>query len=244
MFKKIFIQKRLKLYLILCLIFLFSFFTFGCNKSSDIESQQSKFDQFIHKVFVNEVQSDALSLHYTLSRPEEFGIEPSEVTLGEYSIIRLKEELMTSKEYLKELKEFDYDSLTLDQQLTYDILHNYLETELELGNYLYYFESLGPTTGLQAQLPILLAEYNFYDKDDIERYLDLLPCVYDYFEDISEFEKEKSEKGLFMSDAVADRIIQQCEAFIANPDENLLIEYFDEKLNFSNLTDEERKLIK
>ena len=245
MFKKIFIQKRLKLYLILCLIFLFSFFTFGCNKSSDIESQQSKFDQFIHKVFVNEVQSNALSLHYTLSRPEEFGIEPSEVTLGEYSIIRLKEELMTSEEYLKELKEFDYNSLTLDQQLTYDILHNYLETELELGNYLYYFESLGPTTGLQAQLPILLAEYNFYDKDDIERYLDLLPCVYDYFEDISEFEKEKSEKGLFMSNAVADRIIQQCEAFIANPDENLLIEYFDEKIkSFQNLTDEERKTYK
>ena len=230
MFKKIFIQKRLKLYLILCLIFLFSFFTFGCNKSSDIESQQSKFDQFIHKVFVNEVQSDALSLHYTLSRPEEFGIEPSEVTLGKYSIIRLKEELMTCWEYLKELKEFDYNSLTLDQQLTYDSFHIIIWRQNWNWVIIYIILKALVSTGLQAQLPILLAEYNFYDKDDIERYLDLLPCVYDYFEDISEFEKEKSEKGLFMSNAIPDRIIQQCEAFIANPDENLLIEYFDEKI--------------
>lgn len=233
-------KKRIKLFLILSLFSLFSFLSIGCGTSSNSESHQSKFDEFIHELFVNEVQSDTLSLNYSLANPEAFGIEHNEATLGEYSIRKMKEDLMSTEQYLKDLKKFKYDALTADQQLTYDILYNYMETELELGNYLYYFESLGPTTGLQAQLPILLAEFNFYDRDDIERYLELLPCVYDYFEDIAEFEREKSEKGLFMSDAVADRIIEQCNSFIANPENNFLIEYFDEKIEaFNGLTNEE-----
>jgi len=48
-----------------------------------------------------------------------------------------------------------------------------------------------------------------------------------------------------MSDTVADRIIEQCEAFIANPDKNLLIEYFNEKIdNFPGLTDAEKEKYK
>ena len=34
-----------------------------------------------------------------------------------------------------------------------------------------------------------------------------------------------------MPDAAADRIIAQCEAFIADPEENYLIEYFNDKID-------------
>ena len=34
-----------------------------------------------------------------------------------------------------------------------------------------------------------------------------------------------------MADYTADAIISQCETFIANPDENLLIDIFQEKLD-------------
>jgi uncharacterized protein (DUF885 family) len=109
-----------------------------------------------------------------------------------------------------------------------------------MGNYLYYNECLGPTTGLQAQLPILLAEYNFDEISDIDDYLTLLPCVYDYFEDIVQFEKEKSARGLFMSDDVADQIIGQCNAFIIDPEDNFLIRYFNEKIaGYPGLSDSE-----
>jgi uncharacterized protein (DUF885 family) len=48
--------------------------------------------------------------------------------------------------------------------------------------------------------------------------------------------------GLFMSNAVADRIMDQCEAFIKNPEDNFLIEYFNEKIsNFKGLSKEEVK---
>lgn len=234
--------KRIKKYIAFCIFSLVIILSNGCNKSSIPESQQSLFDEFIHEFFIEEVQSDTLSLNYTLARPEEFGIVQTETSLGEFSVSHMKEDLLNSEKHLSELKKFGYNELTHDQQLTYDILKSYLELELELGNYLYYMESLGPTTGLQAQLPILLAEYNFYDKEDIDRYLELLVCVKDYFEDVADFEKEKSKHGLFMTDAVADRIIEQCEAFIANPEQNFLIEYFNEKIEtFQGLSATERE---
>jgi uncharacterized protein (DUF885 family) len=237
-------KKRLKLYIITGLITLIILLSTGCENSSP-QSQQADFDTFINQLFVEKVQSDTISLNYSLAQPEDYGIVHTETTLGEYSISKMKEEIEASKKHLKKLQGFKYSKLSPEQQITYDVVEHSLELELELGNYLYYLESLGPTTGLQAQLPILLAEFNFYDKDDIEKYLDLLPCVKDYFEDIAQFEREKSEQGLFMTDAVADRIIEQCEAFIENPENNFLIEYFDEKIdNFNGLSKEESEEFK
>ena len=86
-----------------------------------------------------------------------------------------------------------------------------LSLTLPLGIILIITNVSGRPRGIQAQLPILLAEYSFYNKQDIEEYIDLLPCIYDYFEDIVIFEEEKSNRGLFMRDEVADRIIGQCE---------------------------------
>ncbi len=234
-------KSRIKLYILLSLFSFMIVLSAGCDRPSIQESQQSLFDKFINELFTEQVQSDTLSLNYILASPEDFGIVHAETTLGEYSIDHMKEELVSTEQYLHDLHAFDYSQLTADQQLTYDILNHYLELELQLGDYLYYIESLGPTTGLQAQLPILLAEYNFYDKDDIERYLELLVCVKDYFEDVAEFEREKSKQGLFMTDAVADRIIDQCEAFIAFPEQNFLIEYFNEKIeSFPGLSRDEK----
>ena len=238
-------KRRVRQYLLISLFLIFTILCFGCSRPQLQESQQSLFDDFINDIFVEEVQSDTLSLNYALARPEAFGIVPPETTLGEYSINHMKEELISTEQYLSSLQRFDYNELTTEGQLTYDILKQYLEQELQLGDYLYYLETLGPTTGLQAQLPILLAEYNFYDKEDIDRYLELLVCVKDYFEDVAEFEREKSKQGLFMTDAVADGIIEQCEAFIANAEQNFLIEYFNEKIDsFPGLSDEERAAYK
>lgn len=236
-------KKKLKYFLVVFLGVLV--FCFGCSKNPKPEEIQIAFDSFTHQLFVDMVQSDTLSLNYSLARPEAYGITPRETTFGEYSIAVMKNGLFKTENYLDKLKSFDYELLNEDQQLTYDILKGYLEQDMAFGDFLYYKEVLGPTTGIQAQLPILLAEYNFHDKSDIDQYIDLLSCVDDYFEDIAQFEKEKAERGLFMRDAVADRIIEQCEAFIKSPEDNFLITYFNDKIeHFKGLTDSEIALYK
>jgi uncharacterized protein (DUF885 family) len=234
-------RKRI-LSLIMILIFILSFTPLlnGCGSRSSRQEVREDFDLFLNDIFVLEVQSDTLSLNYSLTNPENYGITDKKTPLGAYSVRHMNSDLSATENYLHRLLSFDYTLLTDDQQLTYSILKSYLEQNMDLGKFMYYNECLGPTTGIQAQLPILLAEYNFYDKGDIDEYLRLLPCVYDYFEDIAQYEQEKSEWGLFMNDAVAKRIIKQCKAFIKNPEENFLIEYFNEKISlYEGLTQSE-----
>ncbi|MFR3321916.1 MAG: DUF885 family protein [Lachnospiraceae bacterium] len=82
------------------------------------------------------------------------------------------------------------------QQVTYAILRTGSDTELSVQIFCSMREPLGPALGIQAQLPILLAEYSFRTKGDIENYLSLLTQVPDYFLSLLSFEREKAVAGL------------------------------------------------
>ena len=215
----------------------------GCNlDKKTLNGELEDFSTFTNRIFTTEVQQDTITLNYSLANPKSYGITKPDATLGHFSVDYINKSLVRSENYLSTLKKYDYNTLTDEEQLTYDILKRDLELELKLGDFILYTESLGPTTGIQAQLPILLAEYNFYSKEDIDTYLLLLPQVYHYFEEIITFEKEKSKAGLFMSDKVADNIISQCNSFISHKEDNYLIDIFNDTMdNFPDLTDKERE---
>lgn len=208
--------------------------TLSRPKVEDTRSQeqtQSDFDDFIHQIFVEEVTSDSLTLNYTLYNPKDYGIEDVTPTLGEYSLSHFRDNIMVSENWLASLEHFDYDKLTEEQRLIYDILRQLLKTDLKGSDLIEYSECLGPTTGMQAQLPVLLAEYSFYGQEDVEDYLELLTQIPDYFEQIIAFEQKKSANGLFMSDDTAQAIIEQCQEFITSPEDNYLITTFKSRLN-------------
>lgn len=236
-------NKKTYFLFLLCLS-LFCFLT-GCNHTTVVEHAQtadSTFDDFTNNIFINEVQKDGLTLNYTLSNPEKYGIKNTKPTLGDFSVEHMTAELAMTENYLSTLNEFDYSSLTKEQQITYDILKNYLEQELKISNFSLYPEILSPTTGIQAQLPVLLAEYNYYSKKDIDNYLSLLKDMPRYFGQIIDYEKQKSDAGLFMSDHSADAIISQCEQFIKEKETNLLIEVFHDRMTeLDILSEKERK---
>ena len=210
--------------------------------TSPEEQTQQAFDQFTEELFRDTVSSDTISLHYTLTDPEAYGITETPITFGTFSADSFQdacEELQTVR---AELSAFSYEDLTESQQLTYDILMEYLTTELQGTDFELYQEALGPTTGIQAQLPVLLAEYTFYSAEDVEVYLQLLECLPDYFSSLLEFEQRKSEAGLFFSDTTADAVIASCESFIADPENNYLLSVFDDKVDaLEGLTQEQRE---
>ena len=74
-----------------------------------------------------------------------------------------------------------------------------------------YDQPLSSSLGIQSQLPILLSEYVFYTRQDVEDYLSLLSSIDTYYESIVEYEKQKSEAGLGLCDTAIDRIIQNRE---------------------------------
>jgi len=199
------------------------------------------FETYTEQLFLEEIKENTVNLHYTLAYPENFGITEYTPSLGTFSV----EEMQQSYEKLKQVKEeltaFSYDELGKEQQFTYDIILDYINTELLAEDLLLYSEVLGPTTGYQVQLPVLLAEYTFRREQDVKDYLALVAQTDEVFGQIVEFEKQKSEAGLFMPDYVADAIITQCQAFIENPEENYLIEIFESKINAMDGLSEEKK---
>lgn len=209
--------------------------------TSHVFSEDAKFQKFTETLFQAEVSGSTLNLHYTLAHPEQYQISSDKITLGEVPLD--PQSTYTQMEnYEKTLQSFSYDDLSEENQLTLDLLLLYFHTQSSLGNQYLLDEYLSPSLGIQAQLPILLAEYPFYDKQDITDYLHLLTCVDDYFQSILKFEKKKSDAGLFMSDTTLDRILQQCQSFTQDPSDNYLSDIFQEKLqDFSGLSKEEKK---
>lgn len=221
--------------LTLCLVF---FLGIGMGYVSEHGlSENSRFESFTENLFRAEVSANTLTLHYALADPASQGIKKPAVSLGTVSsdTASAEETARLCQNYEKQLKNFHYSRLSKDNQLTLDMLLLYFHTRASLGKNYILDEPLGPSLGIQAQLPVLLAEYAFYTKEDISDYLKLLGTIKPYFQSILDFEKEKISSGCFMSNTTLDRILKQCSSFIQNPDSNYMDDIFAQKLKtFSN----------
>ena len=213
----------------LLVLTLFAGLTAGYFSAHGI-TENGKFEAFSRKVFQNEVSGSTLTLHYTLAHPEKQGIPRKKATLGTIPT-DMKNTYQICSQYEKKLKSFRYSCLSTKNQLTLDSMLLYYHTEKSLGGNYLLQEPLGPSLGIQAQLPVLLAEYAFYKDQDITDYLNLLTTILPYFQSILKFEKKKSEAGFFMSDTTLDRVLAQCSAFIQNPDNNYMLDIFQKKLS-------------
>ena len=212
--------------------------------SADTREVRDAFDKFTNELFTEVVSTDALTLHYELADPSLYDIEPDSIDLGIIDAAYDPSVMETEVDEYQRLQEFPYESLSESQQVTYDLLDEYYKSseEIDAEKYFYFSEPLTVPSGQHSLLPILMAEYTFYDKEDVENYITLLEDFPEYFRQIIAFEKAKSDAGLFMSDTQADSVIEGCETFIEDPENNALIEVFPEKLqDLPDLTDAEIK---
>lgn len=208
-------------------------------------SMQKNFDLFTDDLFRNEISNSGISFHFTMADPASRGLKTVPLTLGDFSLDNMKKNSKDLAELKKKLNQFNPRKLTKDQRLTYQILYSYIDTEMTSEGLELYTQPLTTTIGIQAQLPVLFAEYAFYSKDDVDHYLSLLSTIDDYYSQILEFEKQKSEAGLFMSDSAADHVLKSCEAYLIQPDHSFLSETFNTRIDALNdLTPEEKAAYK
>ena len=203
-------------------------------------NENQQFENYTKALFCQEVAGSTVSLHYTLKDPSAFGIENTPVSFG--TCTADTEAICASTENaLAAVTSFDRSRLSKRNRLTYDVLKDYLTSASEMAPYALYEEPLAPLTGTQAQLPVLLSEYQFYTQADIDTYLELLTKTPEYFHSILEFEQAKSEAGLFMAAYSADGIIKECQAFIDMGDNNYLYSSFTDRLDSIELPSDTKK---
>lgn len=191
---------------------------------------QHSFEEFTMEIFCHEIAGNTLNLHYTLTEPESFGIEESSPSFGSLNKAEADKEISYLKNCQEQLAHFLNSGLEGEKLLTAEILDWWLTGQIHSEKYYYYQEPLGPTLGIQAQLPVLLAEFPFRNQKDIDTYLELLTILPAYFEEIAAFEREKSERGLFMKDEILDKILAQCNSLFPINETHFLVTTFQERL--------------
>jgi uncharacterized protein (DUF885 family) len=246
------------IYILLCIIIIT--ITSGCSTPflSDNNSNNTKnnnaqtstidyaladneaFNNYTNDLFCNFVTSDTVTLHSLLEHPKDYGIDDYEVTLGSIDLEEL-DSVNDITEALNELLTFDRSSLSQSQQITYDELKRYLETQLEYSDLYLFNTQLSTTIGIQVQLPLIFAEYSFEEEKDITEYITLMCDTDRFFQNIVDYETLRSKAGYFMQDELANEIITQCQTFVQSVDSGFLITTFDERLNsLNNISDEQK----
>lgn len=238
------LKHRKKIFLILpccLLVILISFLSGNAFWSSlHAESSDRQFRTFTRSLFQTEVSANTISLHYTLRSPSDYGIADIPATYGSLSSDPVAAKASV-RNVLSSLQEFDPDTLSSENALTFKILDTYLKNASTGTDYLLYQEPLGPVSGIHTQLPVLLSEYSFYDTQDVETYLALLKETPSYFDSVIRFEQKKAASGLFMPDYQADSILDTCQSFIDMGKENYLVSTFNERIASLDLLPENKK---
>ncbi len=211
----------------------------GCGRQGQRDEDQ-RFEAYTSALFRTEAASDAVTLHYTLKEPENYGITASAEGFGE--ITSDASQVRAAAENMKKaLEGFQHEELDIENQITYDILEYTADSAEDSAEYLLYEEPLGLVSGIQTQLPVILSEYRFYDSGDVESYLRLMESVPEYFDSVIEFERTKAEAGLFMADYAAETVVEQCAAFLDMGDGNYLYSTFVDRVSeLDGLSEQEK----
>lgn len=206
----------------LVLVFAITTFT-GCSKDTT-------FSEFTHSLFLDEITSNTINLHYSLENPSDYGVRTYAISLGDYSKEARTAAASSLEDTLISLATYPYLTLTTEEKLTFHILEDYLSTQLELCEYELYQEPLSASGGIHMELPVLFAEYEFKTEQDVKDYLELIALTDEYYDQILDFEQEKADAGLFMSDSMCREVIESCESFLENIDSHYLITTFEKRL--------------
>ncbi len=175
---------------------------------------EKQFSNLTHDLFVTEMVSNTLNMHYNLANPEDFGIYDYDPVLPAYHVTDDQNTQGSLEEILTDLSKINPGKLDPEEAYTYKLLLRQLENSKIMNQYVLYRMPLSPSSGMHSQLPILLAEYTFRNRRDVEDYLTLLDQTDDYFASLLTYEQEKASAGLSMSTYSLRQVKNQCDTII------------------------------
>lgn len=231
----------LRLIAFLCL----TIFLGGCKgQEENTQRAEQTFEEFTEEIFEEFVTTDTISLHFSLAHPENYDVSLEEVTFGEIALEYAEEDWEIYEQWEQRLTSYSKEDLTREQQITYDVFQAYLDSCMSSKDLFYYYEPFIPGTGVHANLPYLMAEYTFYNKQDIEDYLELFSLMDGYYQKLVEWETYRVKEGLFMSDSLLEQVIEECDTYIFTEEideTNFIYETFLARIDqVEGLTEEEK----
>jgi len=193
------------------------------------------------EMFADGITSDTLTLHFSVKDPATLNLKVPVISFGDVSKAKADEIIARFIEYQAALAKIDYEKLPAQYHILYDVIEYDLQEGIDYQKYYYYSSPFNSITGLQTELPLVLSEYTFRNKADIDQYLLLLADLDRYYSDLMVFETVRADKGLGVSDVNLQKVIDSCNSFLADKDNHFLISSFAERLDtVEGLTDSEK----
>lgn len=249
-------RKKIHLIRISALTLSASFLLFGCTQNTpppETETEriptadfavEEQFQEMIHNLFYDTVTSSGLTMHSMLTDPEAYGITEYPETLGDYSIQALQDNYAELREDYEKLLSIDRSALSPELQTDYDILLEYMETEQEGEKFLLYDHPFSAISGVQVELPIVLAEYSFRTPEDAEHYLALLSSIDEYYDQLLKYVQAQKEAGIFLSDQTISDVLDSCQSYLDAPETGMMAETFLSRLDsLTELSQEDREAL-
>ena len=239
--------KKFRKLSLLIIVVVFSLVLGSCTFFDDIYDQNldpATFDDTTKEMFYLLLGNDELSINYLIANREDYGLEYYEPSLPTPSVKGILNDVAINTLFGR-IKSYDYSKLNADQKMTYNLIVDLVESSNKMTSEMSYLSNnyLGSYLGYQAQLPLILAEYNFYAKKDIENYIKFIELIPSTFKAYYDFEVQKAENNYGMPNFVIDNVVDQCKTFIKGIDEETSFMYkvVNQKINdCSFLTPDEK----
>lgn len=205
-------------------------------------TDEEHFQTLIDELFYENITESGLTLHSMLCHPEDYGITEFPATFGTYSLENMKKNYQELHEIQEELDLIEKENLSSKLQTDYEILMEYLDTEKQGEDFCLYQYPLASMSGVQTDLPIILAEYRFRTIEDVDNYLNLLADIDEYYAQLLEYVQAQEDAGIYLSDLTIDGITDSCKVYLDSPQTGMLAETFVSRLDtLPELNDEARK---
>ncbi|MGV6852980.1 MAG: DUF885 domain-containing protein [bacterium] len=148
-----------------------------------------------------------------------------------------------SEKNLEQLHEYDRDSLSQSEQLSYDVLDYFLSNQVESNQFLHYNYPVNQLFGIQNNYPSFMATDHQVDNEEAAKhYLMRLDAVGPQFDQVIESLKLRTGEHIIPPQFVFEKVLKEMRDFVATPaKENILYTSFSKKLDALNTLDNTQK---
>lgn len=202
-----------------------------CSVRALAERDENKaFEEFMDSEFKEAMESDYLTLHFTVKDYEKMGIDKPDLVVGDATWESYEEAYQDGVETVKELESFDYEKLSDENKINYQNYLFYLNRLNEMNSMPLFDFALAPNAVLD-NLTVNFTEFVFYREEDINDYLEVLSTADDYIDECIDLTKRQASEGYFMCDQALESTLESIDKFVAKTDDNELIIIFDKSID-------------
>lgn len=173
-------------------------------------SNTQRLKNFSEELSYDILENNPLELHYSIAYPEKMGLENLSMNLIPFhaDFYQSGKQIWTMR--AQTLSQINPARLNEENRFLYSLLENHIQLQLESLEFPYYENPLACSGGVHSQLPILLSEYAFRGKQDIENYFTLLSQIPAYLDGLYAYVYAQELNGICIYKGSLEEVSLQC----------------------------------